>query len=147
VQDTEAIAAALAAELRPGDSVWLRGELGAGKTAFVRGAARALGVTVPVTSPTYTVGNRYPAGERTVAHLDLYRSAGLTIEEWADIEPYFDEAITFVEWQDAGTAVLPSPRVVAAIDIGEGDARLITLDCDDPGLLDHIAAALPGYGH
>ena len=89
--DTEAIAAEVASRLEPGDSVWLRGELGVGKTAFVRGAARALGVAQPVTSPTYTVGNRYAANGVSVAHLDLYRSSGLTIEEWADLEPYFDE--------------------------------------------------------
>ena len=141
------MAAALAPRLEPGDSVWLRGELGAGKTAFVRGAARALGVTGPVTSPTYTVGNRYAARGGAVSHLDLYRSAGLTTEEWADIEPYFNDAVVFVEWPDAGAAVLPGPRVAVTIDIGEGDARLIRLVCDDSGLLDAIAASLPGYGH
>ena len=141
------MAAALAPRLEPGDSVWLRGGLGAGKTAFVRGAARALGVTVPITSPTYTVGNRYAAPRGAVSHLDLYRSAGLTIEEWADIEPYFGDAVVFVEWPDAGAAVLPAPRVSVTIDIGGGDARLIRLVCDDPGLLNAIAAALPGYGH
>jgi tRNA threonylcarbamoyladenosine biosynthesis protein TsaE len=141
------VAAALAAHLDPGDSVWLRGELGAGKTAFVRGAARALGVTVPVTSPTYTVGNRYASPRGAVSHLDLYRSAGLTNEEWADIEPYFGDAVVFVEWPDAGAAVLPAPRVAVTIDIGDGDARLIRLVCDDSGLLDAIAASLPGYGH
>ena len=141
------MAAALAPLLQSGDSVWLRGELGAGKTAFVRGAARALGVTVPVTSPTYTVGNRYPAADGYVSHLDLYRSAGLTIEEWVDIEPYFTDAVVFVEWPDAGAAMLPGPRATVTIDVGDGDARLIRLVCDDPGLLNAIAAALPGYGH
>src|SRR4029078_13633033 len=86
--DTEATAAGVAPRLEPGDSVWLRGELGVGKTAFVRGAARALGGAQPVTSPTYTVGNRSAANGVSVAHLDLYRSSGLTIEEWADLEPY-----------------------------------------------------------
>ena len=125
--------------------MWLRGELGAGKTAFVRGAARVLGVSQPVTSPTYTVGNRYPAATGVVAHLDLYRSTGLTIEEWADIEPYFDASVVFVEWPDAGAAVLPPPRVDVVIEIGQGDARLIRLSCDDSGLFDALAAALPGY--
>jgi tRNA threonylcarbamoyladenosine biosynthesis protein TsaE len=141
------VAAALAPLLEPGDSVWLRGELGAGKTAFVRGAARALGVTAPVTSPTYTVGNRHEAPGGAVSHLDLYRSAGLTTEEWADIEPYFGDAVVFVEWPHAGAPVLPAPRVVVSIEIGDGDARLIRLVCDDSGLLDAIAASLPGYGH
>ena len=143
--DTEAIAAELAALLEPGDSVWLRGQLGVGKTAFVRGAARALGVAQPVTSPTYTVGNRYAADRVCVAHLDLYRSSGLTIEEWADLEPYFDDAIAFVEWPDAGAGLLPDPRVTVDIDHLQGDARLITLSCDDSGLLNALAAALARY--
>jgi tRNA threonylcarbamoyladenosine biosynthesis protein TsaE len=147
VEDTEQIAAALAVRLRPGDSVWLRGELGAGKTAFVRGAARALGVAVPVTSPTYTVGNRYPAAGADVAHLDLYRSAGLTEEEWADLEPYFEHTIAFIEWPDAGARLLPDPRAVADIEFVPGDARLIRLSSNDPGLLDALAAALAGYRH
>ena len=63
---------------------------GAGKTVFVRGACRALGVEGPVTSPTYTVGNLYSTPAGRVAHLDLYRSAGVTVEEAADLEPYFD---------------------------------------------------------
>ena len=143
--DTEAIAAELAARLEPGDSVWLRGELGVGKTAFVRGAARALGVAQPVTSPTYTVGNRYAADGVCVAHLDLYRSSGLTIEEWADLEPYFENTIAFVEWPDAGAGLLPDPRVTVDIDHLQGDARLITLSCDDSGLLNAFAAALARY--
>jgi tRNA threonylcarbamoyladenosine biosynthesis protein TsaE len=143
--DTEAIAAEVASRLEPGDSVWLRGELGVGKTAFVRGAARALGVAQPVTSPTYTVGNRYAANGVSVAHLDLFRSSGLTIEEWADLEPYFDESIAFVEWPDAGTGLLPAPLVTVDIDHLQGDARLITLSCDDSGLLNALAAALARY--
>lgn len=143
--DTEAIAAKVASRLEPGDSVWLRGELGVGKTAFVRGAAHALGVAGPVTSPTYTVGNRYAADGVSVAHLDLYRSSGLTIEEWADLEPYFDEAIAFVEWPDAGAGLLPDPRVTVDIDRLQGDARLIRLSCDDSGLWNALAAALARY--
>jgi tRNA threonylcarbamoyladenosine biosynthesis protein TsaE len=139
---TEALAAVLGRLLATGDSVWLRGELGAGKTAFVRAACAALGVTNAVTSPTYTVGNRYDAPGGAVAHLDLYRSHGLTLEEWIDLEPYFDDAIVFVEWPDAGAGLLPPPRVVVDIEFQPGDARLITLSCDDPTLLDALAAAL-----
>ena len=71
-EQTEAVAAELALELVPGDVVTVAGELGAGKTTFVRGACRALGVTVPVTSPTFTIGHRYD-GRVPVSHLDLYR--------------------------------------------------------------------------
>ena len=79
--ETEALAARLAASLRPGDVVLVSGELGAGKTTFVRGAARALGVGVPVTSPTFTIARRYEDGRVPVSHLDLYRLDGLDGEE------------------------------------------------------------------
>src|SRR5437763_8349536 len=98
---TEAIGARIAAELRAGDVVTVSGELGSGKTTFVRGAARALGVTAPVTSPTFTVGNRYH-GTIDVSHLDLYRFQGISPAEWGDLEPYFEDAVTFVEWPEAG---------------------------------------------
>ena len=107
--DTERVAASLARSLEPGDVVTVAGELGSGKTTFVRGACRALGVDSPVTSPTYTIGNRY-AGPVPVAHLDLYRLAELTEDDWADLEPYFDGAVAFVEWPEAGERFLPAPR-------------------------------------
>jgi len=121
--------------------VWLRGELGAGKTAFVRAAAAALGVTGAVTSPTYTVGNRYRARAVDISHLDLYRSTGLTEEEWGDLEPYMDDAVVFVEWPDAGAGFLPAPRVVVDIEFVPADARLITVSSNDPGLLNALAPA------
>ena len=89
-EETEAIAARVAEQLRPGDVVTVSGELGSGKTTFVRGAARGLGVTAPVTSPTFTIGNRY-RGSVDVSHLDLYRFEGVSAAEWGDLEPYFDE--------------------------------------------------------
>ncbi len=94
---------------RPGDVVAVSGELGAGKTTFVRGAGRALGVTGPVSSPTFTIGHRYDAPV-PVAHLDLYRIAGLDPEEWGDLEPYFDGTIAFVEWPEHGGDWLPRLR-------------------------------------
>ena len=121
--------------------MWLRGELGAGKTAFVRAAAAALGVTGAVTSPTYTVGNRYRARDVDISHLDLYRSTGLTEEEWGDLEPYMDDAVVFVEWPDAGAGFLPAPRVVVGIEFVPADARLITVSSNDPGLLNALAPA------
>jgi tRNA threonylcarbamoyladenosine biosynthesis protein TsaE len=109
-EETEAIGAALAEELQPGDVVTVSGELGAGKTTLVRGACRALGVEAPVTSPTYTVGNRY-AGRVPVSHLDLYRFQGFSAAEWGDLEPYFDDAVVFVEWPEAAANGLPPPRL------------------------------------
>jgi tRNA threonylcarbamoyladenosine biosynthesis protein TsaE len=128
--------------LVPGDVVHVAGELGVGKTVFVRGAGRALGVDGPVTSPTYTVGNLYSTPSGRIAHLDLYRSAGVTVEEAADLEPYFDATVCFVEWPDAGAGVLPEPRVVATLRVGEGDARLIELRSHDAELLDAIGDPL-----
>ena len=108
-EETEAAAAALARELQPGDVVTVSGELGSGKTTFVRGACRALGVTAPVTSPTYTIGHRYE-GSRDVSHLDLYRFTAVSPAEWADLEPYFEGAIVFVEWPEAAAGGLPPTR-------------------------------------
>jgi tRNA threonylcarbamoyladenosine biosynthesis protein TsaE len=113
-EETEALAARLAARLVPGDVVALSGELGAGKTTFVRGAARALGVTGPVSSPTFTIGHRYES-PTPVAHLDLYRIAGLDPEEWGDLEPYFDGTVAFVEWPEHGGDWLPRARVTVTL--------------------------------
>jgi tRNA threonylcarbamoyladenosine biosynthesis protein TsaE len=82
--ETERIAAGLAGRLVPGDVVTVSGELGTGKTTFVRGASRALGVTAPVTSPTFTIGHRYE-GSVDVSHLDLYRFTGFSAAEWGDL--------------------------------------------------------------
>jgi tRNA threonylcarbamoyladenosine biosynthesis protein TsaE len=133
-EETEAIAAGLAAHLRPGDVVTVSGELGSGKTTFVRGACRALGVEGPVTSPTYTIGHRYHGRDGDVSHLDLYRFRGLSAAEWGDLEPYFDDAVVFVEWPEAGVDALPPPRLVVRIEYGEGDARIVAVSDADPGV-------------
>ena len=133
--ETEAIAGRLARLLAPGDVITVAGELGAGKTTFVRGACRELGVTQPVTSPTFTIGHRY-RGRIDVSHLDLYRFAGVSSAEWGDLEPYFDDAVVFVEWPEAGAGVLPAPRIEVRLEHGgEEGQRLVTIQGDaDPGL-------------
>ncbi|MGZ8696575.1 MAG: tRNA (adenosine(37)-N6)-threonylcarbamoyltransferase complex ATPase subunit type 1 TsaE [Gaiellaceae bacterium] len=133
--ETEEIAARLAADLRPGDVVTVSGELGSGKTTFVRGACRALGVEGAVTSPTYTIGHRYK-GRVDVSHLDLFRFSGVSAAEWGDLEPYFDDAVVFVEWPEAGAGVLPAPCVEVRLEHGdEEEQRLVTIHGDaDPGL-------------
>jgi len=110
------------------------GELGSGKTTFVRGASRALGVTAPVTSPTFTIGHRY-AGSVAVSHLDLYRFTTVSPAEWADLEPYFDDAVVFVEWPEAGGAKLPRARVAVTLEHGGGDERTVTLVAGEEALL------------
>jgi tRNA threonylcarbamoyladenosine biosynthesis protein TsaE len=129
-EETEALAARLAARLRPGDVVSVVGELGAGKTTFVRGAARALGVTGPVASPTFTIGHRYDA-PTPVAHLDLYRFAGLHAADWGDLEPYFDGTVAFVEWPEHGGAWLPSARAVVTLSHMDETHRRVSVDSDD----------------
>jgi tRNA threonylcarbamoyladenosine biosynthesis protein TsaE len=127
--ETEALAARLAERLGPGDVVTISGELGAGKTTFVRGAARALGVTGPVSSPTFTIGHRYEA-RTPVAHLDLYRIAGLDPEEWGDLEPYFDGTVAFVEWPEHGGDWLPKARAVVTLEHVDESHRSVRIDSD-----------------
>ena len=139
-EETEEIAARLARELAPGDVVTVSGELGAGKTTFVRGACRALGVTAPVTSPTYTIGHRY-VGSPDVSHLDLYRFKAVSSAEWGDLEPYFEDAIVFVEWPEAAGAGLPPARATVRLEHIDEQSRRIVIEGDvtlnhaaDPGL-------------
>jgi tRNA threonylcarbamoyladenosine biosynthesis protein TsaE len=137
-EETEALAARLAARLEPGDVVLVSGELGSGKTTFVRGACRALGVSAPVTSPTFTIGHRY-RGTPDVSHLDLYRFTGLSAAEWGDLEPYFDDAVVFVEWPEAGAGALPAARLAVRLVHAGGDTRRIELSTEDAALLEGIA--------
>jgi len=138
--ETEAIAARLASGLVAGDVVTVSGDLGAGKTTFVRGACRALGVTAPVTSPTYTIGHRYD-GDPDVSHLDLYRFTAVSPAEWGDLEPYFEDAVVFVEWPEAAAGGLPEQRAAVRLEHVDTGSRRIVIKGDvpfgdgaDPGL-------------
>jgi tRNA threonylcarbamoyladenosine biosynthesis protein TsaE len=126
--ETEAVAAELARRLRPGDVVLVSGELGAGKTTFVRGACRALGVTAAVTSPSFTIARRYDAPV-PISHLDLYRLGDLGDEDPALLaDELAAERIAFVEWPEVGApAGLDPERVVARVRLehGGGDRRLV----------------------
>jgi tRNA threonylcarbamoyladenosine biosynthesis protein TsaE len=126
-EETEALAAELAAKLDAGDVVVISGELGTGKTTFVRGACAALGVRERVTSPTYTIGHRYHGDRGEVSHLDLYRFQGMSAAEWGDLEPYFDDAIAFVEWPEAGEGVLPPPRFEVRLNHAGDSRREVTI--------------------
>jgi tRNA threonylcarbamoyladenosine biosynthesis protein TsaE len=124
--ETAALAAELAAALPQGAVVYVEGELGAGKTAFVRAAARALGVTGAVTSPTFTVAHLYDGREGRVAHLDLSRSERVDEAAWGDLEPYFDDVrAVFVEWASAGAGVLPSSHAQVHIAVLPDGTRQI----------------------
>ncbi len=128
--ETEALGAELAARLEPGDVVVLHGEVGAGKTTLIRGACRALGVSEPVTSPTFTIGQRYAGGRLPVSHLDLYRlEGGLDGEDPALLDDYLDpRGVAFVEWPAAAEPRLSGNRVIA-VDLRHagGDRREIDL--------------------
>jgi tRNA threonylcarbamoyladenosine biosynthesis protein TsaE len=135
--ETEAIAALLASVLHAGDVVTVSGELGSGKTTFVRGACRALGVTGAVTSPTFTIGHRYEA-DPDVSHLDLFRFQGFSAAEWGDLEPYFQDAICFVEWPEAAAGALPPVRVAVRLAHMDPANRLITLESSEKALLNGL---------
>jgi tRNA threonylcarbamoyladenosine biosynthesis protein TsaE len=141
-EETEEVAARLAARVVEGDVVNVSGELGSGKTTFVRGACRALGVEAPVTSPTFTIGHRYE-GRVDVSHLDLFRFDGLSpaqwLTQWGDLEPYFENAVVFVEWPEAGAAVLPEARVGVRLAHAGGDRRAATLTAAEGALLEGFA--------
>jgi tRNA threonylcarbamoyladenosine biosynthesis protein TsaE len=128
--ETEHAASELAARLEPGDVVLVSGELGAGKTTFVRGAARALGVTGVVTSPTYTVGQVYAAANGSeIAHLDLYRLDSLDHEDPALIDDYLTpDRIAFVEWPAAGESMIDRVAARVRIEHAGGDSRVIHVE-------------------
>ena len=111
------LAAKVAEALRPGDVVVLSGEVGSGKTTFVRAAADALGVEDRVTSPTYQLARGYEGtvdGRAvTVNHLDLYRLEGLEDRDALELDDYLDPgAVTFVEWAEPVLDIIGEPTVV-----------------------------------
>jgi tRNA threonylcarbamoyladenosine biosynthesis protein TsaE len=127
-EETEALAARLAARLSPGDVVVVTGELGSGKTTFVRGACRALGVAGPVTSPTFTIG-RVHRGRVEVAHLDLFRLDSLAGEDRALLDDYLTpERIGFVEWPGAAGPALDRATARVRLEHLGGDRRRVTVE-------------------
>jgi tRNA threonylcarbamoyladenosine biosynthesis protein TsaE len=128
--ETESLGAQLAERLTAGDVVAVAGELGSGKTTFIRGACRALGVESAVSSPTYTIGHRYEASV-PVAHLDLYRLDAVGADDWGDLEPYFDGTIAFVEWPDHAAGRLQPVRATVRMEHVDESHRRITIDSED----------------
>ena len=129
--ETEALGARLAARLRPGDVVLLTGEMGTGKTTLVRGALRALGVTRPVTSPTFTLGHRYDEATPPASHLDLHRLTALDDEDPALLEDYVGAGrVAFVEWPQVAAGELEGLGRIAfrvTLEHAGHDAREITV--------------------
>jgi tRNA threonylcarbamoyladenosine biosynthesis protein TsaE len=130
-QETERLGAELATHLRAGDLVLLEGELGTGKTTLVRGACSALGVASTVTSPTFTIGQRYPAPV-PVSHVDLFRVASIEDEDPDLLADYVrNDAIAFVEWPGAAETNLQQIGRVAyrlRLSHAGGDRRIIEVE-------------------
>ena len=131
--ETRQAAAALAALLAPGDVVNLTGELGAGKTAFVQGAARALGVEGPVVSPTFVLVREY-RGQMPIYHVDVYRLERLQEVHDLGFEDLLDPAgVVFVEWGDAVEAMLPDSHLRVELVTGEDtDTRGLRVSARGP---------------
>ena len=126
-RETEQVGAELARRLRPGDVVLVSGELGTGKTTFIRGACRALGVEGPVTSPTFVIGHILH-GSPEVAHLDLYRLESLAGEDPGLLDDYLTaERIAFVEWPEAGEPAFERVAARVVLEHLGGDRRRLTV--------------------
>ena len=128
--DTLALGAALAPGLRPGMVIYLRGDLGAGKTTLARGVLRALGVAERVKSPTFTLVEPYTVTKLYLYHFDFYRFKHS--EEWVDagLREYFnDESVCLVEWPEKAGGQLPAPDVRIEMEV-DGSGRSVTLSAD-----------------
>ncbi|HEX4752473.1 MAG TPA: tRNA (adenosine(37)-N6)-threonylcarbamoyltransferase complex ATPase subunit type 1 TsaE [Solirubrobacterales bacterium] len=126
--ETEAVGARLAERLAPGDVVVISGEVGAGKTTLIRGAARALGVTEPVTSPTFTIARRYVGGRLPISHLDLYRLEDIEGEDPALLDDYLGgESVAFVEWPAVGIERLGRPALEVRLEHAGEDRRTVEI--------------------
>lgn len=126
-QETERAGAELAVTLAPGDVVLVEGEVGAGKTTFVRGAARALGVKAVVTSPTFTLGRRYEAAV-PVSHLDLHRLGSMAGEDPALLDDYIEPgSIAFVEWPAVAERVIEPVRARVQLEHAGADRRRVII--------------------
>lgn len=132
-EDTRALAAAVARVVRPGDVIVLSGDLGAGKTCFVQGAAWALGVTAGVTSPSFVLVREY-AGAIRIVHADVYRLNSLN--ELFDLgyeDLFAADAVAFIEWGDAVDRALPPDRLEVTLRRDpNGERRMITLRAVGP---------------
>jgi tRNA threonylcarbamoyladenosine biosynthesis protein TsaE len=145
---TKAIGAAVAGLLRPGDVVGLTGDLGAGKTRLVQGAAAALGVADPVVSPTFMLVREYD-GDPPVHHVDAYRLAGAQeLEDLGLEEVLAPEVVAFVEWADRVAAALPESWLEVALHTRDDDSRDLEVRPHGPawtGRLGALAAVLRPY--
>ncbi|MDH4226952.1 MAG: tRNA (adenosine(37)-N6)-threonylcarbamoyltransferase complex ATPase subunit type 1 TsaE [Deltaproteobacteria bacterium] len=123
VEETEALGEEFARGLKPGSVVALYGELGAGKTAFVRGIAKGLKVEANVKSPSFTIINEYKGGSLPLYHIDLYRLEGKESIEHLGLEEYvYSNGVCVIEWAERAEHVLPENAVKVVL-LYDGDGR------------------------
>ncbi|HMK11804.1 MAG TPA: tRNA (adenosine(37)-N6)-threonylcarbamoyltransferase complex ATPase subunit type 1 TsaE [Acidimicrobiales bacterium] len=148
VDDTRAAAAAIASIARQGDLILLVGELGVGKTAFVQGFARQLGITSPVTSPTFTLVHRYEGDEVVVHHVDVYRLDRLSEVTDLGLSEMLDEGVTLIEWGDAVTPALPADFLEVRLSYvdEDDDARDIAITVVGPSWAGRAASIRTALG-
>lgn len=149
-EETRALAAALSAELRVGDLIVLAGDLGAGKTCFTQGLGAGLGVTDRMTSPTFTLINRYDEGCIELNHLDVYRLDDIAETLDLDLPELLEVGLTVIEWGEEITEVLPVDHLTIrlrypdidpdAADETADDARIIELDAGGPSWEERLPA-------
>jgi tRNA threonylcarbamoyladenosine biosynthesis protein TsaE len=147
-RQTQDAAEALAEFLRPGDVVLISGDVGTGKTTFVRGACRGLGVTEPVTSPSFTIGRRYE-GTLPVAHVDLFRLDSIEGEDPALLDDYLDdESVTFVEWPQAAAPLLRPEDVTLRLGLAHAGGERRELEASGaPRLVECLRVELGDVKH
>jgi tRNA threonylcarbamoyladenosine biosynthesis protein TsaE len=140
--ETRALAAALAARLRPGDTIVLTGDLGAGKTTFVQGLASGLGITERVQSPTFVLVRRYEA-PLPLVHVDLYRvETGAELLEMGLDDLLAEDAVVAIEWGTAAGRLLPSDRLEIRLEPVPGDTTKRDVTIAGAGRLAGLAASL-----
>ena len=134
-EETIKFAANLAAKSKPGDVYTLTGDLGVGKTVFAKGFAKGLGVTEPVTSPTFTIVQEYLSGRLPFFHFDVYRIADPDEMEETGFYDYLDRGgVVLIEWAELIEDILPFPRTSIKIEKdlnGDDDYRLITVEVEN----------------
>ena len=147
VDDTHAVASAIASLARQGDLILLVGDLGVGKTAFAQGFARRLGVTAPVTSPTFTLVHRYE-GDVVIHHVDVYRLDRLSEVTDLGLPEMLDEGVTLIEWGDAVLPALPADFLEVRLSYvdGDDDARDLAITCVGPSWAGRAAAIRAALG-
>jgi tRNA threonylcarbamoyladenosine biosynthesis protein TsaE len=133
VEDTERLGAELAGVVVPGDLVVLVGPLGAGKTAFTRGFGRGLGVTEPVTSPTFVIARVHTGGRLPLVHVDAYRLGGAADVDDLDLDVTVADSVTVVEWGQGLVEQLTDEHLEVRLERRDDDVRTALLVPHGPG--------------